>query len=247
LLFAGAFIWRITHEDEPFLPVAIFLNKIARRASTASACAMGTSIGLTIFMPLYFQLVHGYSPSDAGLALIPIVVMNVPGALLAGRVMMYFRKYKWLPVVGATLSLSALLVPVVYPQISAMYVTVILGIVGLGGGTIFPTATVSLQNAVPHSQVGMATGTMNFMRALGSAFAVAVMSAILLAGLGAAPGRVVDVGILATAAETHGANLANVFRGVFLTAAALIAVALLAIALMEEKPLPGRGAKVTQV
>ena len=40
-------------------------------------------------MPLYFQVVHKLSASDAGLALIPIVVMTTPGSMLSGRAMMY--------------------------------------------------------------------------------------------------------------------------------------------------------------
>jgi EmrB/QacA subfamily drug resistance transporter len=237
---AAAFGWHVIRATEPFLPPTILRNKIARRASTATSCAMATTIGMTIFTPLYFQLVHGFSPSDAGLALIPLMLMNVPGALLAGRVMMYFRNYKWLPVIGSMLSFLALLIPVIHPQISPGAVIVILGVVGIGAGTVFPVATVSLQNAVPRFQIGTATGAMNFIRALTSAFAVAVMSAIMLAGLGAAPGRVVDISVLAAAAEANGAIMSEVFRWVFLAAAVLIAINMAAIALMEEKPLPGR-------
>jgi len=239
-LFAIAFIWRIKHDDEPFLPVTIILNKVARRATIANSCTIAASIGMTIFMPLYFQLVHGYTPSDAGLALIPLVMMSVPGALLAGRVMMHLRRYKWLPIAGSVVALVALLVPVIHPQLSPMVVIVILAVVGIGSGTVVPTATVLLQNAVPRTQIGTATGAMNFFRALSSAFAVALMSAIMLAGLGAAPGRGVDVSILAAAAEAHGTNLAEVFRWVFLAGAGFLAVGLLAVALIEEKPLAGR-------
>ena len=41
-------------------------------------------VGLTIFLPLYYEIVHKFSASDSGLALIPIVVMSTPGSILAG-------------------------------------------------------------------------------------------------------------------------------------------------------------------
>ena len=63
------------------------------------------------------------------------------------------------------------------------------GVVGYGTGTIFPIATVCVQNAVWRHEVGTATGAMNFFRALVSALAVAIMGAILLAGLGFSPER----------------------------------------------------------
>ena len=41
-------------------------------------------------------------------------------------------------------------------------------LIGFGVGTVYPVATVSIQNAVPMHQVGTATGAMNFFRALAS-------------------------------------------------------------------------------
>ncbi len=61
--------------------------------------------------------------------------------------------------------------------------------VGTAVGLVYPVTTVSIQNAVPHHQVGVAMGALNFFRSLASAFIVAVLGAILLAGLGVAPQR----------------------------------------------------------
>ena len=58
--------------------------------------------------------------------------------------------------------------------------------VGTAIGLVYPVTTVSIQNAVPHHQVGIAMGALNFFRSLASAFIVAVLGAILLAGLGVA-------------------------------------------------------------
>ena len=50
----------------------------------------------------------------------------------------------------------------------------------IGLGTLYPTTTVIIQNAVPLHQLGTATGTLNFFRQLGGAIIVAVFSAIVL-------------------------------------------------------------------
>ena len=46
---------------------------------------MGTYIGLTIYLPVYFETVRGLSASHSGLALIPLMAGTVVGATLSGR------------------------------------------------------------------------------------------------------------------------------------------------------------------
>src|SRR5205823_3650506 len=105
--------------------------------------------------------------------------------------------------------------------------------------TIYPVATVSIQNAVPIDQVGTATGAMNFFRALASTLAVAVMGAILFAALGVTPERGVGIDVLSATTANGGAELAGVFRFVFVAADAFLVLALLAVVMMEERPLRG--------
>ena len=45
---------------------------------------MGTYIGLTIYLPVYFEAVRGFSASHSGLALIPLMAGTVVGATLSG-------------------------------------------------------------------------------------------------------------------------------------------------------------------
>jgi hypothetical protein len=81
-------------------------------------------------------------------------------------------------------------------------------------------------------------GALNFFRSLTSAFVVAVLGAILLAGLGVAPergGHAVSVmGTMSAAGDGH---VAFVFRWVFLASFAFLAASLVFLALMEERPL----------
>ena len=236
-----AFAYRLAHEDEPFLPLAILANPVVRCGTAAASCSVSVAIGLTVFMPLYYESVHHLSPSDSGLALIPIAVMTTPGSILSGRVMLHFDRYKWLPMIGLSSAVAALGVLAIWPAADLWIVISLLCVFGTGIGTVFSVATVSIQNAVSRYQVGTATGVMNFFRALTSALVVAIMGAIILTSLGR-DGKPVDV--LAAMGDS-GTDLASIFRWVFVASIVFILMSIAALVLMEERPLRGRseGAK----
>jgi EmrB/QacA subfamily drug resistance transporter len=231
-----AFGWRLTRAPEPFLPLTVLNNPVMRWGGACGSLSMGVSIGLTIFVPLYFEVVHKLSATQSGIALIPLA-LTTPGSLLSGRAMLYWRHYTRAPVIGLVCSLVALAFLVWWPDLPLVYVTLIMSVVGTAIGLVYPVTTVSIQNAVPFYQVGIAMGALNFFRALASAFAVAVMGAILLAGLGVTPQRGTAVSVVTSTMNASGAAAADVFRWVFAAAWIFLAIALVALLLMEERPL----------
>ena len=70
-VLSAVFVWWLRRAPEPFLPLTVLANPVMRVGTAATACALGAVIGLTVYMPLYFQLVHKLSATQAGLALIP--------------------------------------------------------------------------------------------------------------------------------------------------------------------------------
>ena len=66
-LLWAMFSWRLMSAREPFLPVAILKNPVVRAGTLSGACTMGTMVGLTIFVPLYFEVVTHLSASQSGL------------------------------------------------------------------------------------------------------------------------------------------------------------------------------------
>jgi len=238
VVLAGVFIWWMLRAPEPFLPIAVLTNPVMRMGSITSACSQSISIGLTIFVPLYYELVHGLSASDSGLALIPIMVMVTPGSFMSSRAMLYTARYKRVPIVLLVLGAAAVGILALDPQMPVWGVLVVMTLVGLGAGSSYPTVTVSIQNAVAHHQVGIAMGAMNFFRALASAFVVAVMGAIMLAGLGAAPQRGgASTAVVAAAVGASADQLARTFSFIFAVAAGFLVLGIVALVLMEERPL----------
>src|SRR5262245_27344805 len=177
ILLSMLFIWRLTQAREPFLPLPVLANSVMRMGTACTSFSQGVVIGLTIFLPLYYELVHKFSASDAGLALIPIVVMSTPGSILAGRMMMFLHHYKRVPLVFLSCAIVALSVLAWNPSMHPIVVAGVLSIVAFGIGTTYPVGTVSIQNAVSRYQVGAAMGAMNFFRGLTAAFVVAAKRA----------------------------------------------------------------------
>ncbi len=235
----AAFGLRLATAREPFLPLSILADPVVRMGCIACAAAVGTTLGLTMTIPLYYEMVHGLSAAQSGLALIPLVVMTPPGSIISSRGMMHLAHYKRVPIAFMTVSLICALWLAFAPDMPLGWVVTLLAVIALGLGTVFPVATVAVQNAVPLNQVGTATGVINFSRALASALIVAVMSAIVLAGFGVTPGGDQDAGDLIRAASAAGQDQAHVFGFVFLAAAVFLAVTIVALLAMEERPLRG--------
>src|SRR5690606_35920310 len=58
------FAWRLVSAADPFLPLSVLGNPVVRCATMAGACAMATLVGMTIFVPLYFEVVLHLSASE---------------------------------------------------------------------------------------------------------------------------------------------------------------------------------------
>jgi EmrB/QacA subfamily drug resistance transporter len=231
------FGWRLSRAAEPFLPLTVLNNPVMRTGTASASLSMGVQIGLTIVVPMYFEVVFHLSATESGIALIPIA-LTTPGSLLSGQAMLYWKHYKRAPVIGLCCALVALVFLIWRPDLPLAYVILLLAVVGTAVGLVYPVTTVSIQNAVPHHQVGIAMGALNFFRSLASAFIVAVLGAILLAGLGVAPERGRAVSLI-TSVSAAGIDVAFVFRWVFLAAFVFLALSLLFLILMEERPLRG--------
>jgi uncharacterized membrane protein len=78
---------------------------------------------------------------------------------------------------------------------------------------------------------------MNFFRALASALIVAIMGAIMLGHLGAAPQRGATIAVITVAQTATVDVLAHMFSFIFAVAVAFLLVGIVALLIMEERPL----------
>jgi predicted MFS family arabinose efflux permease len=237
------FVLRLRHAPEPLIPPSIFRNPVVRMGTLAACFGMGTYIGLTIFLPVYFESVRGFSASQSGLAVIPLMIGTVAGATISGRSMAKVKHYKRMPILGLALAVICTGMLIAFARdLSLVPLEVLLACISMGLGTLLPVSTVSIQNAVQPHELGTATGTANFSRSLGGALIVAIFGAIIVAGTGGA-GQAGSTEGLAAAAARSGADLSSVFQIVFAAAMVGFALSCVFLFLMEERPLRGRAAE----
>jgi EmrB/QacA subfamily drug resistance transporter len=243
LVGGSAVLWllfalRLVRAPEPLIPLTMVREPVVATIVTAGFFSVGTIIGLSIFVPLYIELVLGQSASASGAALIAFMGGATLGSLTAGRLIARLDHYKRVPIVGLPLGIVTLIVFAIWPaELSLTEVSGLLAVGGAGLGTMYPLTTVLIQNAVPPHQLGTATGTLNFFRQLGGAIIVAVFAAIVFGGIEAGEGaRTLD---RLPGASAGAADFANLFRWVFIAAAALLTAAFVAVLAIEERPLRG--------
>jgi len=231
-----AFVWHARTTSEPFLPLSLMGGSVVPYALAGGGCAFGAMLGLTVHLPLYYEVVYHLSASEAGLALIPLAAISTAGAAIAGRTMARSRHYKRVAVIGTS---SAMLLgcALAVTTLPLWGLLTLLSLFAVGLGTAFPVSTVAMQNAVARSQIGTVTGAANFFRALMASFMVAAFSAILLMALGA------DISLggehRGPISSIPAADMISAFRYVFAAAAALLGLSALSMTLMEERPLAG--------
>jgi len=220
---------------EPFIPLAVLRVGAMRVGTIAGFFAVGPVIALTIFLPLYGQLALGLSVSGSALTIIALQGTATVTSIVGGRLIARMRRYKRVPLAGAVLAIAAFVPLAVAPTgFSPAVALTLIAIAGAGLGPMFPFTIVVVQNAVPMHQLGVATGTMNFFRALGGTFIVTAFGAIVLAGAPTIRG-------LSAGAVLAGAEAAQAFRWVFAAAVLCLVVALAAVVALEERPWRGSG------
>ncbi len=248
LMAGSAVLWllfglRLATAAEPFVPLSVLREPVVGGIVIAAFFSIGAVIGLSIYMPLYLELVLGLSPSASGAALIAFTLGTVMGAFAAGRSLGRHTHYKRLPLAGLVLAIMCFAVMAAASDRLSLAVVACLLFVGGGGiGTMYPVTTVLIQNVVPPHQFGVATGTLNFFRLLGGTIVVAGFGAIVLGKIGTS-GGLATLDHLSRSGALPPANYAAVFSWVFAAACACLVAALIALASIEERPLRGPTAR----
>jgi EmrB/QacA subfamily drug resistance transporter len=233
-ILAAALIVRTRRAEDPIVPLSLIGNRPVALASAALFLVTATMFSITVFVPLFLQTTTGATPTQAGLLLIPMMVGITLSTNIAGRLIQRTGRYKIFPIIGlgmigaALVSLAAL---VEHP--SRITTGIALTLFGLGFGMVGQVLITGVQNSVDRRELGLAMAVTGFFRALGGATGAAALGAVFAARVGQA-----GSGTLALA---HAGRL-EVISGVhtvFLAAAPLALIALVAVLALKEVPLQG--------
>ncbi|MCE1235836.1 MAG: MFS transporter [Hyphomicrobiales bacterium] len=231
---ALVFARHVSRTEEALVPLDILKNRVISVAVSAIFFSMGAYVGLSVYMPLWFELVAGLQPAAAGFGLLALTLGTVAGASLAGRGMAHVVHYRRIALAGsATAMIATAALAVFADRLGFWGIEAVLGFVGLGTGTIFPICTVASQNAVERRDLGVAMGVLAFMRSLGSVVAVSVLGAVL------ASAGVSGVGEAAIHAGRVDPTAAAAFRWLFLAVVCGQMVGFALLTRLEERPLRG--------
>lgn len=179
ILLVLFFLWDATRTS-PLVPIALFRDRNYSLMNWVGATVSFGMIGLFLPLTIYLQSALGYSALRAGLTMLPMSLVSMPVAPIAGRLADRLGG-KYVLLVG--LSLFALGMGWVdwRAGIDSTWVTFLPGLLvaGLGIGCTFaPLATVAMRNIRPQL-AGAASGVMNTTRQVGGAIGSAVVGAVL--------------------------------------------------------------------
>jgi MFS family permease len=181
-----------------------------------------------------------------------VIVASVTG----GRLISAFGRYKIFPIIGLIMSTCSFLTlawAASHDKPTWMIETALVTL-GAGLGLVMPNLTVAIQNAVERGDMGSATSTSSFMRALGGALGGAVAGTVVAMELrhhlpaswidaqGGGP-SILELGVQQIAkipADQH-ATLMYAYRHAiattFLTGAGIAALAFTIVLFLPERPL----------
>jgi MFS family permease len=231
VVLGAALFARERRAADPIVPFDILRTRTVAIASVALFLGTAALFAITVFVPLFLQAATGASPTASGLLLVPAMLGITLSTTLSGRSIARTGRYKRFPVAGLALMAAALvLLAALAGDPSRVATGAGLVLFGLGFGMVTQVLVVAVQNDVDRRRLGVATAATGFFRALGGAVGAAVLGAVFAAQAGA---RAADGG----QAAIGRADVVDGVQAVFLVAAPLAALALLAVLRLPEKPL----------
>jgi EmrB/QacA subfamily drug resistance transporter len=169
---------------EPVLPLRLFRNRVFSAASAIGLVVGLAMFGTLTFLPLYFQVVKGVSPTSSGLRLLPLIGGLLVASIGSGQLISRWGRYKVFPVVGtAVMTVGLFLLSRLEVTTGYWYTGLSMAVFGFGLGLVMQVLVLAVQNAVDYRDLGTATSGQTFFRSIGSSFGTALFGAILISRL----------------------------------------------------------------
>ena len=178
-----AFLLLERHQRAPMLDLTLFRNRTYVGANLVVLLVALAMFGVFFFLSLYMQNVLGFTAVQAGAAFLPMTILVIVVAPIAGRVSDRFGS-RGLMTAGMVL-LSVQLVYFSQLGTDETFWTLLPGLVLGGVGlslTMTPSAAAATR-AVPVEKAGVGAAVLNAFRQVGGSVGIALMGAIMAAQL----------------------------------------------------------------
>jgi EmrB/QacA subfamily drug resistance transporter len=178
-VLVGVFALVERHATEPVLPLHLFSIRAFSVTSVVGFIVGFAMFGAVTYLPLFFQIVHGESPTISGLQLLPLLAGMVVFSTGSGLIISKTGRYRVFPIVGtALITAGLLLLSFIGTGTSSLVVGLFMLVLGMGLGCVMQVLVLIVQNAVPYSELGVATSGATFFRSIGGSFGTAIFGAI---------------------------------------------------------------------
>jgi EmrB/QacA subfamily drug resistance transporter len=178
----AAFIFCERRSVDPMMDLMLFGDRTYSLAIITIFAVLLATYGMLLVITQYLQNVRGFSPTDAGLLLLPYSASMMIVSLTAGKLVGVVGSRR-LILLGLASQIVGFGVLIAGLQADTVIVSAGLFFVGVGIGLCLTPITSLAMTAVPPSRAGMASGIMSVQRALGSTVGFAVLGSMLAAVL----------------------------------------------------------------
>ncbi|MEV6601656.1 MFS transporter [Actinoplanes sp. NPDC051346] len=236
---------------QPIVPLSIFRNRTVSLAIVVSVLVGLAMFGGTVFLSQYFQISLGKSPTVAGMMSLPLIGGVMVSSTVVGQLITRYGRWKAFLVAGSVVMTGGmLLLSTIDAHTPVLRLALFMAVLGVGVGMLMQNLMVAAQNDVPARELGATTSALTFFRTMGGAVGVSVLGAVLTAkvtsmlaehfGATAAGGtaKVPDLAslppqVLTVVQDVYG----EATGGLFLVAAPIALLAVIAVLFIKEKPL----------
>ncbi|MGA4842247.1 MFS transporter [Streptomyces sp. G45] len=176
--FALFAFWE-TRVKEPLIPLGLF-RSVPLSAGTALMVLMAFAfMGGLFFVTFYLQNVHGMSPVDSGLHLLPLTAMMIVASPVAGALITRFGPR--IPLVGGMVSTAVAMfgMTTLDRDTGTLPMSVWLALLGLGLAPVMVGATEVIVGNAPLELSGVAGGLQQAGMQVGGSLGTAVLGAVM--------------------------------------------------------------------
>lgn len=163
----------------PVIPLTVLYNQTAASAFLGTLVLGVVQFGLLYYLPLYYQVVKGYSPLFSGLALLPQCLLSGPTTAITGVLIAKTGRYRlivWTGWILLTTGCGVLaLLDVKTTAVQWIFINIVSG---FGLGALFTSQSVATQAATEDQHKAIVSGLTPFFRTIGQAFGIVVCGTV---------------------------------------------------------------------